>query len=264
MKRIVIVLTLFLYIWLHCQVSAEETLDIAILEYPPYEYTVNGEFHGVSVRLVEAVFQRIDQPIKLQVLPWSRALKFLKEGKIDGLIEVLIVPERLSYIDFSQVVLMEERITLFVVEDSPITFDGDLTALSDYHFGARQDFSYGSIFDEAVADRVIKRISIEVEFDTLLLKLCTGDIDILIGEKDTIHYASSRVKVLQNTSIKRCKNIKRLSPIIQTTSAYMGFSKVNGLTHIRDRFDEALTEMKRDGSYRKIVETWWSESAYKP
>ena len=261
MKRTIIALILFLCGSLHFPAFAEDALDIAILEYPPYEYTVNGEFHGVSVRLVEAVFQRIEQPIKLQVLPWSRALKFMKEGRIDGLIEVLVVPERLAYMDFSQIVLMEERITLFVVEDSPITFDGDLTALSQFHFGGRQDFSYGTIFDKAIADKVIKRLSIDVEFDTLLLKLCTGDIDILIGEKDTIHYASSRIKVLQNTSIKRCKNIKRLSPIIQTTSAYMAFSKVNRLTHIRDRFDEALSEMKRDGSYEKIIEAWWRESS---
>lgn len=261
MKKTIIALILFLCGSLHFQASADDALDIAILEYPPYEYTDNGEFHGVSVRLVEAVFQRIEQPIKLQVLPWSRALKFLREGRIDGLIEVLVVPERLTYIDFSQIVLMEERITLFVVEDSPVTFDGDLTALSEYHFGARQDFSYGTIFDEAVANKVIKYMSIDVEFDTLLLKLCTGDIDILIGEKDTIHYASSRVKVLQNTSIKRCKNIKRLSPVIQSTSAYMGFSKVRKLTHIRDQFDEALSEMKRDGSYEKIIEAWWTENS---
>jgi len=260
MKKIIVALILFLCGSFHFQASAEDVLDIAILEYPPYEYTENGEFHGVSVRLVEAIFQRIEQPIKLQVLPWSRALKFLKEGRIDGLIEVLIIPERLPYIDFSRVVLMEEKVTLFVVEDSPIIFDGDLTLLSEYHFGARQDFSYGAIFDEAIANKVIKHMSIDVEFDTLLLKLCTGDIDILIGEQNTIHFASSRIKVLQNTSIKRCKNIKRLPPVIQSTSAYMAFSKANRLTHIRDKFDQVLIEMKNDGSYQAIVDAWIAEN----
>ena len=243
------------------QVRADHALDIAIVEYPPYEFTRDDpqggvQFDGISVKLVEEVFRRIEQPIAFKVLPWSRALKLLKEGKIDGLFEVLIRPERQVYADYSQEVLMQEVVMLFVAEDSDIEFDGDLTTLSDYHFGMRKDFSYGTIFDNAVETKVIKRVSVDVESSTLLLKLCTGDIDILIAEKDTIFYVDKEIKTIQSGSLKRCKNIKRLTKEEQSTPTYMTFSKKSHLSHVRDKFDQALQQMKQDGSYLQIIQEW--------
>ncbi|AQS37980.1 amino acid ABC transporter substrate-binding protein, PAAT family [Shewanella psychrophila] len=247
------------------QVRADHALDIAIVEYPPYEFTrvdSQGEVHfdGMSVKLVEEVFRRIKQPIAFQVLPWSRALKLLKEGKIDGLFEVLIRPERQVYADYSQQVLMQEVVMLFVTEDSDIEFNGELGALGDYHFGMRKDFSYGTIFDSAVETKVIKQLSVDVKSSTLLLKLCTGDIDILIAEKDTIFYVNNEIKKLQTDSLKRCKNIKRLTKEVQSTPTYMTFSKKSHLSHVRDQFDLTLLQMKQDGSYQKIIDEWKLEN----
>ncbi len=243
------------------QKSSLAALRVAIVEYPPYEFSYLDQdgkrhFDGISVALVKEIFSRLKQPIELQVLPWSRALKLLKEGVIDGLFEVLTRPERRLYADFSQEVLMQEVVMLFVTEDSAIEFDGDLAALGDYHFGMRKDFSYGAYFDNAVADKVIKRVSADVESSTLLLKLCTGDIDILIAEKDTIYYVDKEIKSLQSHSLKRCKNIKRLAKAVESTPTYMVFSKLNDLSQIRDRFDKVLLQMKQDGSYQQIIDEW--------
>ncbi|BAJ03617.1 substrate-binding periplasmic protein [Shewanella violacea] len=243
------------------QVTADHALNIAIVEYPPYEFTRDTpeggiEFDGISVKLVEEVFRRIEQPISLQVLPWSRALKLLKEGKIDGLFEVLIRPERLVYADYSRQVLMEEVVMLFVAEDSDIEFDGDLATLGDYHFGMRKDFSYGTVFDNAVETKLLKRVSVDVTSSTLLLKLCTGGIDILIAEKDTIFYVDKEIKALQTSSLKRCKKIKRLVKEVQSTPTYMAFSKKSHLSYVRDQFDVILLQMKQDGSYQQIIGEW--------
>lgn len=247
------------------KVEANHALKIAIVEYPPYEFTRHDgqggvQFDGISVNLVEEVFRRIEQPIVFQVLPWSRALKLLKEGKIDGLFEVLSRPERRVYADYSQQVLMQEVVMLFVTEDSGIEFDGDLGQLGDYHFGMRKDFSYGTIYDKAVETKMIKQVSVDVKSSTLLLKLCTGDIDILIAEKDTIYYVDKEIKALQSNSLKRCKNIKRLAKAVQTTPTYMTFSKQSHLSHVRDKFDQALLQMKQDGSYQQIIDAWKKEN----
>ncbi|WP_256717990.1 ABC transporter substrate-binding protein [Shewanella sp. UCD-KL12] len=236
-------------------------LHIAIVEYPPYEFSYIDQdgklqFDGVSVTLVKEVFRRLNQTFELQTLPWSRALKLLKEGKIDGLFEVLSRPERLAYADFTQEVLMQEVVMLFVTEDSEITFTGELSSLADYQFGMRKDFSYGPYFDTAVEQKVIKHVTADVESTPLLLKLCTGDIDILVAEKDTIHYVEKEVKALQSSSLRRCKNIKRLEQAVQSTPTYMAFSKQSDIKHVRDRFDQVLRQMKQDGSYQKIIDEW--------
>lgn len=241
--------------------SSSSKLRIAIVEYPPYEFSYidqdgKQQFDGVSVTLVKEVFKRLNQAFELQTLPWSRALKLLKEGKIDGLFEVLSRPERLVYADFSQEVLMQEVVMLFVTEDSEIAFTGELSTLADYQFGMRKDFSYGPDFDTAVERKVIKHVTADVASTTLLLKLCTGDIDILVAEKDTIYYVEKEVKALQSSSLRRCKNIKRLEQAVQSTPTYMAFSKQSDIKHVRDEFDQVLRQMKQDGSYQRIIDKW--------
>ncbi len=46
--------------------------------------------------------------------------------------------------------------TFFVRNDSSITFDGDLTKLKKYKIGVIKGFSYGPIFDAAVANGTLK------------------------------------------------------------------------------------------------------------
>lgn len=237
-------------------VWANNVLDLVIDEYPPYTFATNNTIDGISIRIVEAAFKRMNQPINLRVLPWSRALKLLKEGKVDGLIEIFKNEERETYLDYSKVVLIDEVVSLFVVEGSEINFDGELSKLSDYHFGARHDYSYGTEFDQAVADKVISHISLDVEHERLILKLCTGEVDILVGEKNVVAYRVSLLKSLKTNSNKRCKKIEELSTPVQSTPAYIVFSKKRELTDIRDKFDIILMKMKQDGSYQKIIDAW--------
>ncbi|NRD73190.1 transporter substrate-binding domain-containing protein [Shewanella sp. VB17] len=253
-KMINVVILMSLY--LPSNLWAAHVLDIMVVEYPPFMFTNTdtNTMDGKVINVVEAVFKRMEQQIELRIVPWSRGLKLLREGKADGVIEIFKNAERQTYLDFSHVSLMNEVVSFFVVEDSKIRFDGDLAQLSQYHFGARQDYSYGSEFDGAVTDKVISNLSLYVELERLLLELCTGELDIVIGERHVVAYRESLLKGLKTHSIKRCKKIKELSPSVQSTPAYIAFSKKRELIDIRDNFDKILTKMKQDGSYQKIID----------
>ena len=235
------------------QSEGVNTLKIAILDFPPYEFQVDNKIDGITVRIVREVFKRMNQPISMSKLPWSRALVYLENGEIDGLFEILRKGKREKYADYSNVVLMDETASLFVLDDSSITFDGDLNKLQNYTFGVRQDFSYGTQFDQAVEDKVISKIVKKVYPEDLLRLLNLGRIDILIGDKYGIPYTYNKI-----STVKNYKKIKRLSPDVQYTPSYMAFSKKCNLTKIRDYFDEVLSEMKRDGTYDKIIKNWES------
>ncbi|MDB0034764.1 transporter substrate-binding domain-containing protein [bacterium] len=263
MKSIVNVFILSMLLFISWYSWAIDALDIALVEYPPYEFSQNNEFDGMSVKLVQAVFEEMKQPINLSLLPWSRGLKFLKEGKIDGFFQVLVRPERREYIDYSQVVLIDELVSLFVVKDSIINFDGDFLTLSQYRFGARKDFSYGTIYDGAVESKVITKLILDVESEHLIRKLCTGELDILIGDQYAIYHLFNQITLMKMSAVKRCKGIKHLSPNVQSMPAYMAFSKKRQLSHIRDQFDLVLAKMKRDGRYDEIINTWRKENKKK-
>lgn len=235
------------------QSEGANTLKIAILDFPPYEFQENNKIDGITVRIVREVFKRMNQPISMSKLPWSRALLYLQRGEIDGMFEILKKPEREEFADYSKVVLMDETASLFVLDDSFIVFDGDLNKLQNYTFGVRQDFSYGAEFDRAVEDKVISKMVKKVYPEDLLRLLNFGRIDILIGDKYGIPYTYNKI-----STVKNYKKIKRLSPDVQYTPSYMAFSRKCNLTNIRDSFDEVLSEIKRDGTYDKIIKNWES------
>jgi len=251
MNKLIVVVLVLIGSLFSTQSFADEILKLAILDFPPYEFKKGPEIDGISVQIVKEVFKRMNQPISIELLPWSRALLYLEEGKIDGLFEILKKPEREKFADYSKVVLMDENASLFVIKDSNIIFDGDFNKLKDYTFGVRQDFSYGHKFDQAVKDNVINKIIKKVEMESLLHLLNRGRIDILIGDKYGIPYLYSQME----SSIKY-KDIKRLSPDVEFTPSYMAFSKKRNLAKTRDNFDKFLSEMKKDGTYSKIIENW--------
>jgi polar amino acid transport system substrate-binding protein len=255
-KRIGIVFVL-VGILFATQAIGGEVLKLAILDFPPYEFKDSDNIEGISVRIVREVFRRMNQPISIELYPWPRALMYLKQGKIDGLFEVLKNAEREEFADYSQVVLMYESASLFVLKDSSIAFDGDLSKLKGFTFGKRHGFSYGQKFDQAIKKEVISTITEEVEMENLLRMLNAGRIDILIGDKYGTPYLYNKMKASKkHKAVNVFKKIKRLSPDVESTPAYMVFSKKNRLGKIRDRFDNILLEIKSDGTYGNILNTW--------
>lgn len=250
MKKIVVILC-FLGSVFCSQAFAEEVVQIATTDFPPYEFQVDNKLDGISVKIVEEVFKKMNRPVSISLLPWSRGLKYLEDGEIDGLFEVLKKEEREKYAMYSNVVLMEEIVSLFVLEESDIVFDGDLSKLKDYTFGVRQDFSYGTEFDKMVETKVISKTKKHVNAEKLFLLLNAGYIDILIGDQYGIPHLYNKVK-----SSKKLKNIKKLYPDVQSIGAYMTFTKKRDLTELRDNFDKVLLEMKDDGTYNAIINNW--------
>ncbi|MCP4672764.1 MAG: transporter substrate-binding domain-containing protein [Desulfobacula sp.] len=256
MKKTVMILALLGNLF-YSQAFAEDALKLAILDFPPYEFKTNNRIDGISVKIVKEVFEKMSQTISIELLPWSRALVYLEKGRIDGLFEILKKPEREKFADYSKVVLMSESVSFFVLKDSNITFDGDLNKLKDYTFGIRHDFSYGPKFDQTIKNNVITKISKLIYAEKLLVMLSYGRIDILIGDKYSIPYQYQKMRSnKEDRNFKRYKDIKRLSPDIQSTPAYIAFSKKSNLSKVRDDFDKVLLEMKNDGTYSKIIKTW--------
>lgn len=234
---------------LNSLVYSQSSIDITIVDYPPYEFVEDNEIKGIAVDIIREVFDRMNQPITLRVIPWARALKELETGEIDGAIEVFYTEEREAYMDFCREVLLDEFISLFVLKESKIKFNGDLRSLGQYTFGVKKGFSYGSIFDSAVEAGVIENLIVQTyDGDRLFHLLSEGRVDILIGDKYALPYQYTK------TNIK--KEIKRLVPDVQAAPTYMVFSKKRELIHIRDKFDVIIRDMKSDGSYNRILKHW--------
>ncbi|WP_076412714.1 ABC transporter substrate-binding protein [Shewanella sp. UCD-KL12] len=236
--------------------STEPPLAIAFVEYPPYHFTQDEKVEGVSIRIIEEAFRRIETPIEFKAIPWSRALNWLKAGKIDAMVGVFMRADREEYIDYSTMPLSKAQIHLFVTEDANIEYSEDLTLLSHLTFGVKKDFSYGPYFDDLVAQKKLTKLNVDVGIPQLLVKLCTGVTDIVVGERGNTEYVFNQLSKQTNPQFERCKQIIALSPAIDARLAYLAFSKKNRLSDIREQFDEVMRLMKQDGSLQRIVESY--------
>ena len=245
MRNMVIVILLVFCISAN---ASTDPLQLLTIEYPPYCYQEDGEVKGIAVDIIQEAFKRIDQPITLKILPWKRALKYIKSGKADGLFPVLKKTERELFADYSKAMMLES-VSLFVKNDSNITFDGKLSSMGKYKFGAIQGFSYGEKFDKAVKDSYIKEIKVVTTGTQALKMLVKGRTDVLVSDR---YYALYNSKKLGTEN-----KIKELLPRIEDTPSYLILSKKRNLSSIRDQFDVSLAEMKKDGSYDRIIEKFF-------
>ncbi len=224
-------------------------LRVATFDYPPFQYKENGQIKGIAVDIVKEMFKRLNQPIKIDFYPFQRALKNLETGETDVIFTFYHKKDREAFADYSKEPLVDQTISLFVHEDSPITFDGDLSKLNQYKFGLVR-FSYGSTFDAAVDKHLITKIEHVSKMDLNMKKFLRRRFDILPSDRWVAYYYYSKVNPERNAPVK----LKELKPPVQSFPAYMGFSKANNLSPLRDKADAVLKEMKEDGTYQRIID----------
>ncbi len=228
-------------------------LKLVTLQYPPYAYQQGDKVEGLAVKIVEEAFKRIQQPVEIQILPWARAIAYVESGKVDAIFTAYKTTEREQFADYSNEVLIDQFVTMFVKSDSSISFDGDLNKLSDYQFGTVRKVSYGNIFDTAVKDGILKNIQYAKMGEMNIKKLLAGRFDILVSNR----YGALHI-LKQTNSLDK---VKELRPELQSIPSYIAFSKKNELVEIRNQYDLALKQMKTDGSYQDIIGTFFNQQS---
>ncbi|MDW5415583.1 transporter substrate-binding domain-containing protein [Iodobacter sp. CM08] len=232
--------------WFFCRsIAMAAPLELVTLQYPPYQYEENGETKGFVVEIVKEAFRRLHQPINITLLPWTRSIKMIEDGSADAVFTAYKTPEREVFADYSKEILMPQVVSLFVLKGSPIQFDGHLSSLASYRFGVVSKISYGDVFDSAVKNKTITELDETFTGEKNIEKLLAKRFDVLVSNK----YGA--LDILKRHG--HLDKVRELSPEVQTIPSYMAFSKKKNLAILRDRFDEVLLAMKKDGTYQRII-----------
>ncbi len=251
MKNSVLVcVSVVLFLSSNCVLA--RTLEIRTMSYPPYQYLENDRSKGIAIEIVEEAFRRIDQPINIIFLPWARALHEMKQGQSDGLFTVIKNPEREVFLDYTKEALMYQAVSLYVTKDSPIRFSGDLQSMSNYRFGVVRKFNYGSVWRAALKNNTITNMSLAGTQEMNIKKLIAGNrFDIMISDRLPALFLLKKLEVNGK--------VKELTPPVEEPPVYFAFSKKRKLTLIRDKFDLAIANMKKEGVYDEIFTRFLDE-----
>lgn len=245
MKKYFIVLFIFL---LFPIASLSNKLMFVTMNYPPYAYESNNKIQGFNIDILNEIFTRMNVKIEYKVVPWARAVKMIQEGDADAIFPFFKTKERELFTDYPNH-FTTEPIAMFVLKESKIQYSGNLSQLSQYKFGRVRGYSSGKEFDDAVKNNIVK-IDKATHSELNLKKFFKKRFDILVDNKYVILDQLKK----QNSLDK----IEELSPLLIDSKAYLGFSKKRNHAEIIEKFNFFLKEIKLDGTYEKIINSYFN------
>ncbi len=208
---------------------------------PPFMFQEKGEAQGLYPSLIQAVFQRLGSQAAINAYPWKRALAMGETAKA-GIGGIYKNSERLKIFDYSDPIYVE-KLLLYIRKGKNIEFQA-LTDLKGKNIGIIRGWSYGNEFDQARRAGLFTVEEVgndDANFKKLLLDRVAGVI--------AIDLAAARLIQQNNYQTK----IEALSRPVAVNETYLVFAKISQKTDLLVRFNTALAEMKRDGSYERIV-----------
>ena len=236
-------------------VYPSDKVIIGTMEIDPFMYFENGEMVGPNIDIVSTALDNIGYEYEFMILPWSRLLVSAKSGDIDMAYALYDSPERREYLHYIQEPIGLEELSIFVPTGSNITFDGNLSQLSEYRIGIVQDYFYTEQFHNAINSGLLitdKTTSTENNIE----KLLNDRVDLIIENEALVkHYLKTRG--LEN-------QLEALEVPLSFNYSYITFSKVNLNDDLRQKLNLELKDMKADGSFYKIFNNhgmdYYSES----
>ena len=208
---------------------------------PPFMFEQNQKAAGLYPDVIAEAFRRMDQPVTIQCLPWTRVLVGAEQGEwgVGGLYRTR---EREHKFVFSDP-LYDEVLYVYVLKGMEFPFTG-LADLYGKHLGVLRGWSYGDEFDRAVA---AGRISVEsVNNDQINISR------LLKGRVDGVLMMSECYVRIKNSADPDARLIA-LKPPLTINQTYLGFSKGNHNKHLLQQFNAVLRDMRQDGSFERIV-----------
>lgn len=245
MKSSISLLSVMISLFIVITTVHAKTLNLVTFSYPPYEYSVNNRAEGIVVRILQNAFAELDQEITIEILPWKRAIAMVKSGEADAIFTAFKNDERVKFLDYSEFVLMPQILSVWVLKNSNISFDGTLKSLSETQIGLVSGISYGKSVDTAIKGGTLANVEYAPGSKNNVKKLIAGWVDAIIMNK----YGAMYHLKSQNALGK----VQELQPQVSTVPSYIAFSKANNLSELRDKLDVLLQTMKDSGEYQNII-----------
>lgn len=246
MKFLTFIFTFFILLQL---ALFSKTLTFVCSEFPPYIYKHNNAIKGFNKEILDEIFKRMNVEIEYKFYPWARAVKMIKAGKADAIFPFFKNPQREVYTDYSNS-FTSEPTSMYILKDSNISYSGDLKELSSYRFGRVRGFSSGVAFDAAVKEKIIN-VEDSRKGDLNLKKLLNKRFDILVDNRYFILHELKKSDALHR--------VKELKPVLTNNKAYLGFSKKRDHKAIIKQFNIILEEIKEDGTYDEIINSYFKK-----
>ncbi|KAF1051794.1 MAG: Lysine/arginine/ornithine-binding periplasmic protein [Stenotrophomonas maltophilia] len=221
---------------------AAEPLRVVADRWPPYaDAQMPGR--GLAVHLVSMALTRAGYAIQYAEVPWARALHGIRSGEYDVLVNAWYSPEREVYGEYSEPYLVN-RLRLLKRRGSPILFER-FADLYQHPIAVVRGYSYSAQFND---DPQLDKIPV-VNFAQAVQMLAAGRVDLTLEDELTARY------LLERELLEVRDRVEFLPQPLAENPLHILVSRRNPQhAQIVAAFNEALAQMRADGSYDAFME----------
>lgn len=220
--------------------------------WEPYQYVNRrGDLVGLDVEMVTAIIENMGCKLSYKELPWKRHLNLLKKGSIDLASGASKTAEREEFAYFSAPYRVESA-ALFVKKGKSEAYK--LTKLEDisaigFKLGVTRGYYYGENYEKLSSDEKFTAQLDEVHNDSFnYYKLQKDRIDGFLADVPSA-IAGLKSEALLDT-------VERHPLKIYEDDIYVMFSKQSTSQEMVEAFNKSLQELKENGTYQQIMDTW--------
>ena len=238
--------------WFFCVVStvcvaaarAESPFFLVEDPWPPFTLGEAGGAPegGLVVELMEELFQRIEQPLRMELYPWKRSIYMVRNQMADGLMLTVKTSEREAFAYFPEPFFVN-KIQFFHKKDREFSWE-KFSDLKDLIIGLVAGSKYSQEFQDAIQEfglRTETVNSISINFH----KLKAGRIDVT-PVLDVV-----ALKVIEDDHAFHGQFSPAVKPL-KTTFMQMAISRSSPLMNHSDAIDRAIRDMKEDGTVQRV------------
>lgn len=253
MKKFVVFTALTLCILASANVNAESGKTMSFTyyhDYAPFGWEDNGKMRGIYIDTVnEALTNRLGISVEHRGFPWSRAQSMVKEGKADGFCTV-ITPERLKYSVAAKESLIDVNFKIFAAANNPnLDKLGKVTSIPEL-----QGFKLVDYRGSGWAKENLEKAGLNIHWlgknEQLWKFLAGGRADATVKNEWTTRFSLKKLGYQE-------KIVELPHPMLaEPTSFHIFIGKKSKFLPYLGKIDEALKNMKADGTMQSILDRY--------
>ncbi|MDI6741454.1 MAG: transporter substrate-binding domain-containing protein [Smithella sp.] len=220
------------------------SLKIYTEAYPPLNYAENGKVTGQATEVVQELIKRTGTDADIELVPWADGYKAVMEKPNVALFSVAMTPERKSRLQWVGPITFHDT-NLYARKSSNLLIERledakkvpKVVVVKDYYSEELLRKEGFSNLESVATEKIAMR------------KLLSGEAQLFPSNNLTIPALLKEVGTTAN--MDDVENVLNLS----TNMSYVTFSKGTS-PELVARWQKALDEMKRDGTFRRIYAKW--------
>ncbi|MEJ6475560.1 transporter substrate-binding domain-containing protein [Pseudoalteromonas piscicida] len=215
---------------------------------PQTMLNTDGEPDGYAVKVLQALAQRLDWPIKIEYFPWPRVAHMAQKGQCDIVLTVLMRRDYASYMVFPNQPILDQKNVIIVRKDSTITFDGNIAMFLRQHTV--------SMYRDKAIDDEFQRTRQHLAKHIQLTNTSQSSLQmLLLGRVDAV-FENDLTAIMELKALGALDQVKLLQPPLNVTPAYITLPKLGRLAERANEFDAAMLSFKQTAAFKQIQQQY--------